>query len=149
MKKLLLILVAATMTLAGYAAGKGDGLSKADAIEFDWTNGNTQEAGTFWYKVTFGNRLEVDAPNLALNLTNLSSSSAKVEISAQYGADEEKRDYTIAGNGVKVWNTSASMIRNMVKDDEGLYVKLTTNQKVHLSAKVYEGSLADDACLKA
>ena len=149
MKKLLLILVAATMTLTGFAAGTGDGLSKADAIEFDWTNGNTQEAGTYWYRVTFGDRLNIDAPSLALYLTNLSSSVAEVEITAHYAGDEEKREYMINGNDVKVWNTSASMIKSMVKDEEGLFIKLMSKQKVHFSAKVYEGTFADDACLKA
>jgi len=78
MKKILLILVAAMMTLTGFAAGTGDGSSKANAIEFDWTNGNTQEAGTaLWYVVRLEERLaEVDDPNIALYLTNLSSSSA-------------------------------------------------------------------------
>lgn len=149
MKKLLLILVAATMTLAGYAAGKGDGSSKADAIEFDWTNGNTQEANTsLWYVVRLAERLaEVEDPNIALYLTNLSSSAAKVDISAIIAGEEEARTYTIAGNSGKTWSSSASMLVKMGYEE--MFVKLTTTQQIHLAAKVYEGVYADEACTKA
>ena len=149
MKKLLLILMAASLTLTGYAAGMGDGSSKANAIEFDWVNGNTQDANTsLWYVVTMADRLKaVEDPNIALYLTNLSSSAADVNIAAILAGEEETRSYTIAGNGSKTWNSSASMLVKMGYDD--MFVKLTTTQKIHLSAKIYEGSFADDACLKA
>ncbi len=149
MKKLILILIAATMTLSGFAAGTGDGSSKANAIEFDWVNGNTQDANTsLWYVVTLADRLKaVDDPSIALYLSNLSSSSADVNISAIIAGEEEARNYTIVGNGSKVWNSSASMLVKMGYDD--MFVKLTTTQKIHLAAKVYEGSFADEACLKA
>ncbi len=149
MKKILLILVAAMMTLTGFAAGTGDGSSKANAIEFDWTNGNTQEAGTaLWYVVRLEERLaEVDDPNIALYLTNLSSSSADVHISAVIAGEEEARNYTIAGNGSRTWSSSASMLVKMGYKE--MFVKLTTTQQIHLAAKVFEGSFADEACTKA
>lgn len=149
MKKILLILVAATMTLTGFAAGTGDGSSKANAIEFDWTNGNTQEAGTaLWYVVRLEERLaEVDDPNIALYLTNLSSSSADVHISAVIAGEEEARNYTIAGNGSRTWSSSASMLVKMGYKE--MFVKLTTTQQIHLAAKVFEGTFADEACTKA
>lgn len=149
MKKLILILIAATTTLFGFAAGKGDGSTKSDAIEFDWENGNTQEAGTTkWYKVTVQDQLKVlENPNIALYLTNLSSSEATVTITALVGGGDEQREYPIKPNSTRVWNTSASMLKSM--GDEEMYVSLYADQKIHLSAKLYEGTYADEACLKA
>ena len=149
MKKLILFLIAATMTLTGFAAGTGDGSSRANAIEFDWTNGHTQAAGTVsWYVVRFGDRLtEVDDPNIALYLTNMSSSLAELDVTAVLANEEESRNYTVAGNATRIWNTSASMLVKMGYTE--MFVKLKTNQQVFFTINLYEGTFADEACLKA
>lgn len=148
MKKLLQILIAASLTLTGYAAGTGDGSSKANAIEFDWVNGNTQDANTaLWYRVELDWLYEVDDPDIAHYLTNLSSSSAQVNISVVIADKEEAYSYTIAGNGSKTWTSSASMLVKMGYEE--MFVKLATTQRIRLAVKVFEGAYADGDCQTA
>ena len=52
MRKFLLSAIALLMTATMLAVGNGSGSSQANAIDFDWTNGNIHEASSaLWYCV--------------------------------------------------------------------------------------------------
>lgn len=148
MKKLFLFLAAAIMTVAGYAAGTGDGSSQANAIEFDWEAGNTQVAGTsLWYRVSLESLYGEEEPMLALYLTNLSYNSADVTVSAVVAGSEEVRSYTIAPRKDKIWNQSAKMLVKMKYQE--IYVRLTSTEEIKLSARVFDAEDADETCTSA
>lgn len=149
MKKVLLLTLSALLAFNMFAAGKGDGSSKEDAIEFDWVNGNTQEGGqSLWYSVSLTPIYEEENPALALYLTNLSMETSNVEIEAFIAGNNEKRQYTLEGHQNKVWSQSASLLVRMKYTE--ILVKLTTEKQSHLSAKVYEfQDVVDEACLTA
>lgn len=139
--------MAMLMTLAGMAIGRGDGLTKANAIDFDWEQGNVQAAGTRWYRVTLDPLYDEDNPTLALYLTNLTNDSAVVTIDATLAGSEETRTYTIAGKQNKIWSVQAGMLIRMKQTE--VYLTLQSDKKVALSAKVYETQDIDEACLNA
>lgn len=148
MKKFLLLTLSAMLAFNMFAAGKGDGSTKEDAIEFDWVNGNTQEGGqSLWYSVSLAPIYEEEQPALALYLTNLSTETSNVEIEAFIAGNNEKRQYTLEGHQNKVWSQSASLLVRMKYTE--ILVKLTTEKQSHLSAKVYEFEDVDEACLNA
>ena len=52
MRKILLSAITLMMSVAMMAIGLGDGTSKANAIDFDWANGNVHESSeALWYDV--------------------------------------------------------------------------------------------------
>ena len=77
MRKFLLSTIALLMAVATMA---GNGSSKANAIDFDWANGNTHEAGTLWYRVDLSPISGMVDPTLALYLTNLAEETANVDV---------------------------------------------------------------------
>ncbi|MCQ2339597.1 MAG: T9SS type A sorting domain-containing protein [Paludibacteraceae bacterium] len=148
MKKVLLLTLSALLTFNMFAAGNGDGSSKENAIEFDWEKGNVQEGGlSLWYSVGLAPLYEEENPALALYLTNLTKATAKVEVEAVVAGNNEQRNYTLDGHQNKVWSQSAGLLVRMKYKE--ILVKLTSDQQVMLSAKVYEFQDADDACVNA
>lgn len=137
-------------TLAGWAIGRGDGMTKANAIEFDWANGNVQTPGlidTYWYRVALDPLYEEDNPTLALYLTNLSDEDVVVTLDATLAGSQETRTYTIPSKQNKIWSVQAGMLIRMKQTE--VYLTLKANKKVALSAKVYETQDIDEACLNA
>lgn len=149
MKKVLLLTLSALLAFNMFAAGKGDGSSKENAIEFDWVNGNEHPGGgqSLWYSVSLTPIYEEENPALALYLTNLSMETSNVVIEAFIAGNNEKRQYTLEGHQNKVWSQSASLLVRMKYTE--ILVQLTAQQKSLLSAKVYEFEDVDEACLTA
>lgn len=149
MKKVLLLTLSALLAFNMFAAGKGDGSSKENAIEFDWVNGNEHPGGgqSLWYSVSLTPIYEEENPALALYLTNLSMETSNVVIEAFIAGNNEKRQYTLEGHQNKVWSQSASLLIRMKYTE--ILVQLTAQQKSLLSAKVYEFEDVDEACLTA
>lgn len=149
MKKVLLLTLSALLAFNMFAAGKGDGSSKENAIEFDWVNGNEHPGGgqSLWYSVSLTPIYEEENPALALYLTNLSMETSNVVIEAFIAGNNEKRQYILEGHQNKVWSQSASLLVRMKYTE--ILVKLTAQQKSLLSAKVYEFEDVDEACLNA
>ena len=125
MRKFLLFAVAFTMSMAMMAVGKGDGTTKANAIDFDWDGTYIQEANnTSWYCIKLSNlNKEAEDPTVALYLTNLADDKANVELSGsavlkfpfpisllvkeidllQYVGDDATETYSIEGKKHVVW----------------------------------------------
>ena len=148
MKKLFLLFMASMMTISMMAVGTGDGSTKANAIEFDWDKGNVHMAGTKWYHVDLGPLYEEDNPSLMLNIANPSRDKSVVtSMIATIAGMEEKRHYTIAPRAHQSFSEEASALVFMRQME--IYLTLTTDGEVHLSAKVFETTDLDDACEKA
>jgi hypothetical protein len=81
MRKILLIAASLLMTISMMAAGNNSGSTKANAIDFDWTNGNVHESSkALWYRVDMSNLTGMIDPTLALYLTNLTDQNAQVDV---------------------------------------------------------------------
>jgi len=146
MKKLFLLTMACMMTVFAMAA-QGDGLTPANAIEFNWETGNDHPGGSLWYRVPLDKLEEVEHPALNLYLSNLEDVSVDVSVYAKVFEEEWDRSYTILPHQIKSWSANANLLKQAGQED--LRVNLTSNGKVHLSAKVFEATSLDDACKQA
>ena len=164
MRKFLLSTIAVFMSVAMMAIGKGDGTSKANAIDFDWANGHKPalSAGS-WYRVSLS-PLSEEAydPTLALYLTNLTDETASVKLTMQAEllgkSVNQNSSYNIAGKDFQLWSRQSfdydgrvmSLKQLMSAGLKEVYLQLTSNKEIALSAKVYETEdIVDDACTKA
>ncbi|MGM9836897.1 MAG: T9SS type A sorting domain-containing protein [Paludibacteraceae bacterium] len=146
MKKFLSFLISCLVALPMMAIGSGDGSTIGNAVEFDWENGNVQESGAKWYRVSLEPIYDEDNPTLALFLTNLSGSAVEVHLTAKLMSETESRDYTIAAGEARIWSVGAKALIQ-TKQTEA-YVYVDAQGKVALSAKVYETNYTDEACLE-
>ena len=164
MRKFLLSTIALMMSVAMMAVGAGNGTSKANAIDFDWANGHKPalSAGS-WYRVSLSPlKAQANDPTLALYLTNLTDETAAVSVTVEASllgqSSSSKFNYNIAGKDYQLWSkktfTAAgrelSLKQMMDLGLSEIYLQLTANKEIALSAKVYETEdIVDDACSKA
>ena len=138
MRKFLLSAIALLMTATMLAVGNGSGSSQANAIDFDWTNGNIHEASSaLWYCVDLA---PIDAkaePALVLYLTNLSDEKAAVEVMVSVAGTQRTVSYSIAARGYYRLDLPIAQFREFIPVNQ-VCLSLKSNQKIALSAKVYE-----------
>ena len=168
MRKILLSTAMLLMATCMMAIGNNSGMTKANAIDFDWENGNVHKAGNavLWYRVDLSPLTSVEDPTLALYLTNLTEEVAAVNLKAdasisilgQTQGGNVDKDYSIAGKDYVLWSfkgfnasgrevTLKSLMSLGLKD---VYLQLQSTQDVVLAAKVYETEeIVDDACTQA
>lgn len=150
MKKFLTFVVALAMVIPSMAIGRNDGSTKANAIDFDWDGGIEHVSGTKWYRVDLAPLYEEENPSLTLYLTNPSNavgSSVDVSMQATVAGQTESKDYTIAARQYKTYTANASMLVRMKQTE--IYLTLTSNGKIKLSAKVFEAADLDETCKDA
>ena len=152
------------MSVAMMAIGAGNGTSKANAIDFDWANGHKPalSAGS-WYRVSLSPlKAQANDPTLALYLTNLTDETAAVSVTVEASllgqSSSSKFNYNIAGKDYQLWSKKSftaagrelSLKQMMDLGLSEIYLQLTANKEIALSAKVYETEdIVDDACSKA
>ena len=164
MRRFLLTTCALLMAVCMMAVGNATGVDKANAIDFDWETGNDHAAGTnLWYRVDLAPISGLVDPTLALYLTNLSDSPAKVEVDVYAKVSYSlpipgfkpvekdttfKTSYTIGAKGYELWSEN---VKDLLKlNVTYLDLKLSSTQNIKLSAKKYETSdIVDLACDKA
>ena len=150
MRRFLLLIITAMMTISSMAIGTGSGKDKANAIDFNWVDGYLQETTeTLWYNVDLSP--VKDAKYLVLYVTNLADEAASVKVGVSaMGMTLEGLDTVIAVGGHFRFELPMEMI-NSVLGDLGLSaflgnaidldhvaLSLQSDQKVYLAAKVYE-----------
>jgi hypothetical protein len=138
------------MTAFAMAIGRNDGSTKANAIDFDWDTGLVHESGTKWYRVDLAPLYEEENPSLTLYLTNPSNvvgTSVDVHMKATIAGQVEDRDYTIAARQYKSFTANASMLVRMKQTE--IFLTLSSNGNIKLSAKVFESSDLDETCKDA
>ena len=153
MRKFLLSTIALLMAVATMA---GNGSSKANAIDFDWANGNTHEAGTLWYRVDLSPISGMVDPTLALYLTNLAEETANVDVTVsatvtKFGVSKtETQDlnYSLNAGDYKIFSKNVKQLLELGVTD--IYLELASDKEIFLSAKKYEQfEIVDEACTKA
>ena len=150
MKKFFLLTMASMMTVFAMAIGRNDGSTKANAIDFDWDKGVEHSEGTKWYRVDLAPLYQEDNPSLTLYLTNPSNwvgTSVDVSMTAHVAGQTESKSYSIAAHQYKTYTANASMLVRMKQTE--IYLTLTTDGKVKLSAKVFETADLDETCRDA
>ena len=154
MKKFFLLTMASLMTVFAMAVGRGDGSTKANAIDFDWEKGVQHPGGnaSLWYRVNLDTAdyslYSVDNPSLTLYLTNPSrDASVDVSMEATLMGETESRKYTIAAHQFKTFTANAATLVRMKQKE--LYLELKATGKINLSAKVFETSDLDETCKDA
>ena len=148
MRKFLLSSFALLMSVAMMAVGAGDGTNKANAIDFDWANGNVHESSeALWYDVDM--TPVDDAKYLVLYLTNLADEAATVHIDMSvqgYDANMSGIDTIIAAGDYYRLEFPKEMINTLLETYglsayadkiENLCLSLQSDQKVMLAANVY------------
>ena len=110
MRRFLLLTIATLMTVSMMAVGAGNGKDKANAIDFNWAEGHTHEAGSaLWYRVALAHLSnEANDPTLALYLTNLTTELSNVSLSVDAEVMGQKASknssYVIASKGYEIWS---------------------------------------------
>ena len=164
MRKFLLSTVALLMAISMMAIGAGNGKDKPNAIEFDWTDGHTHEAGSdLWYRVTLAHlSKEANDPTLALYLTNLTTDLSNVSLSVDAEVMGQKASknssYKIVGKGYEIWSLRTvpaagkdwTLKELMSLGLKEVYVNLRSDKQIKLTAKAYKTEdIVDDACKNA
>ena len=164
MRRFLLLTIATMMTISMMAIGAGNGKDKANAIDFNWADGHTHEAGSaLWYRVTLAQLSnEANDPTLALYLTNLTTdlSSVSLSVDAEVMGQKASKNssYKIAGKGYEIWSLRSvsaagkdwSLKELMSLGLNEVYVKLQSDKQIKLTAKAYKTEdIVDDACKNA
>ena len=164
MRRFLLLTIATLMTISMMAIGAGNGKDKANAIDFNWAEGHTHEAGSaLWYRVTLAHlSKEANDPTLALYLTNLTTELSNVSLSVDAEVMGQKASknssYKIASKGYEIWSLRTvpaagkdwTLRELMSLGLNEVYVKLQSDKQIKLTAKAYKTEdIVDDACKNA
>ena len=148
MKKFFLLMVASLMTVFAMAKGDDSGSTKANAIEFDWDKGNVHMGGTKWYHVDLAPLYEEENPSLALYVTNPSRDLlVNADLKATVAGETETKHYVVSPHEHQTYTANATVLVRMHQTE--IYLTLTTDGEVHLSAKVFESTDLDETCQDA
>ena len=152
MRRLFILTMASLAALFTMAAGRNDGSTKANAIDFNWNTGVEHQGGptALWYRVDLAPLYDEENPSLALYLTNPSNevgTSVDVSMQATVAGQTETKDYTIAARQYKTYTANASTLVRMKQTE--IYLTLKSTGPIKLSAKVFEAADLDETCKDA
>jgi len=148
MKKFFLLTMASLMTVFAMAIGRNDGSTKANAIDFDWDKGNVHSGGTLWYHVDLAPLYEEENPSLTLYVTNPSrDKSVDASMTATVAGETQTKHYVVDPHEHQIYTENASALVALHQTE--IYLTLTTDGEVILSAKVYESTDLDETCKNA
>lgn len=148
MKKFFLLTLASLMTVFAMAKGDGSGSTKANAIEFDWDKGNVHMSGTKWYHVDLAPLYEEENPSLTLYVTNPSRDlSINADLKATVAGETETKHYVVSPHEHQIYTANATVLVRMRQTE--IYLTLSTDGEVRLSAKVFESADLDETCKDA
>ena len=148
MKKFFLLSIASMMTVFAMAIGRNDGSTKANAIDFDWENPMEHTSGTKWYRVNLDPLYEEETPALNLFLANKDvRDSAHVSLRATVAGQTDEKTFNIAPKQQRVWSANATMLVRLKQKE--IYLTLTSDGPVMMSARVFEAADLDETCRDA
>lgn len=140
MKKVHIIFALLILATPIFALGRNDGSSKAHSIDFDWDKVFVQEPGAFWYRVAVAPIFELQDPELLLTLTNLSTDSATLSLHATMDDNFVEMNYKMAGGDSRTRELETDML---APHYQYIYLTLTSDQKVSLSASLKDKAASD------
>ena len=129
-----------------------EGNACKNSVNFNWTTGHTQEAGTtVWYAVSIA-EAKTNVQDILLSVENLSGETATMTADVAFACpyiDLQSVTRTLAA-GDSLTQTIGYSLFGMLKTDT-VFVGLTTNQRVKITAttKAVVKNEPDDACLRA
>lgn len=148
MKKILTLVVALVMAIPMMAIGDNDGSTKANAIDFSWDSVMTHPAGTKWYRVDLSPLYEEETPALNLFLANKDPfSDANTRLKATVAGQTDEKTFTIHPKQQRVWSANATMLIRLQQKE--IYLTLTSDREVKMSARVFEAQDLDETCTDA
>ena len=148
MKKFLTLVVAVMMTIPMVAIGRNDGSTKANAIDFDWETPMTHTGGTKWYVVNLDPLYEEETPALNLFLANKDPfNETHTSLKATVAGQTEEKSFTIGPKQQRVWSANATMLVRLKQKE--IYLTLTSDGPVMMSARVFEAEDLDETCKDA
>jgi len=148
MKKFLTLVVALVMVIPMMAIGRNDGSTKANAINFSWDSVMTHSGGTKWYHVDLAPLYEEESPALNLFLANKDAfSDAHTSLKATVAGQTDEKSFTIHPKQQRVWSANATMLIRLKQKE--IYLTLTSDREVKLSARVFEAQDLDETCTDA
>lgn len=148
MKKFLTLVVAWVMTIPMMAIGRNDGSTKANAIDFDWEAPMTHTGGTKWYVVNLDPLYEEETPALNLFLANKDAfNETHTSLKATVAGQTEEKSFTIGPKQQRVWSANAAMLVRLKQKE--IYLTLTSDGPVMMSARVFEAEDLDETCKDA
>lgn len=154
MKKFLLLVMTFVASWGFVAVGANPSAAELQqiAVDFDWDNGNHQNAndGTVWYKVDLS-KVASDE-NLLLYLNNMSATDAQVSVRVAlvFGTSVQiQDDATVTRTIEPNRNYAKEIAHNLFGKVSMVYVELTTSQHVLFAAEPVEPGEKDLNCLNA
>ena len=148
MKKFLTFVVALVMTIPMMAIGRNDGSTKANAIDFDWETPMTHTSGTKWYRVDLAPLYEEETPALNLFLANKDAfNDTHTSLKATVAGQTDEKSFTIHPKQQRVWSANATMLVRLKQKE--IYLTLTSDGTVMMSARVFEAEDLDETCTDA
>lgn len=148
MKKFLTLVVALVMVIPMMAIGRNDGSTKANAIDFDWEAPMTHTGGTLWYVVNLDPLYEEETPALNLFLANKDAfNEVHTSLKATVAGQTEEKSFNIGPKQQKVWSANATMLVRLKQKE--IYLTLTSDGPVMMSARVFEAADLDETCKDA
>ena len=148
MKKFLTLVVALVMVIPMMAIGRNDGSTKANAIDFSWDSVMTHPTGTKWYHVDLAPLYEEETPALNLFLANKDAfNDANTSLKATVAGQTDEKSFTIHPKQQRVWSANATMLIRLKQKE--IYLTLTSDREVKMSARVFEAQDLDETCTDA
>ena len=148
MKKFLTFVVALVMTIPMMAIGRNDGSTKANAIDFDWEAPMTHTSGTKWYRVDLAPLYEEETPALNLFLANKDAfNETHTSLKATVAGQTDEKSFNIGPKQQRVWSANATMLVRLKQKE--IYLTLTSDGPVLMSARVFEAQDLDETCKDA
>ncbi len=148
MKKILTFVVALVMVIPMMAVGRNDGSTKANAIDFDWEAPMTHDGGTLWYVVNLDPLYEEETPALNLFLANRDAfNDTHTSLKATVAGQTDEKTFTIHPKQQRVWSANATMLVRLKQRE--IYLTLTSDGPVMMSARVFEAADLDETCTDA
>ena len=148
MKKFLTLVVALVMVMPMMAIGDNSGSTKANAIDFDWEAPMTHTGGTKWYRVDLAPLYEEESPALNLFLANKDAfNETHTSLRATVAGQTDEKSFTIGPKQQKVWSANATMLVRLKQME--IYLTLTSDGPVLMSARVFEAQDLDETCKDA
>ncbi|MCQ2334531.1 MAG: hypothetical protein MJZ89_01705 [Paludibacteraceae bacterium] len=115
----------------------------ADAIDFDWQHGNTQAAGTHWYRVAFDYPKTINNGLIRIHVENLAAVPAHVDAKLSFTCpffELTSLSFAIPAHGVRPsLNSNQGVLTSaLYRDKNEVFIMLKSDQPVRIWADVEE-----------
>ncbi len=117
------------------------------AVEFDWTNGHDQLAGTTWYKIA---RTDIEKEGFVPQINVKNNGAAQANVKAGFAFACDATPTTKAANIAAGVTASKKIDKALIEGYtfDTLYIQVITTQDIHITAEWIDANQGED-CFKA